>query len=417
MCKYNEEYFEEVIEKIEKTRQKDKLDTISTIKSEKILKKIVFEAEEELAVKALKYITDRKIIEKVAFTHKSAEVRYAAISRIDEQILLELNVCPDFSLKTYDQSLLSKLIFSEKNIENQILIASKIEDEGVLEKMIFGTFESKVKAAASKNIRSKEMLYKVALSKELNVFTRIPLIEKIDSQELLGKILACETEWHAQLKLIEKLYDEEVICRVALQRDLDITSHKNIFDEIEDEELLIKIVKESVSDYNKKLALGKIHNQEFLKSIIDSKNKDLIYSAIVNMEDQEILFKIVMCCEYELYVRQYALKKLTNISYLKDIVNTCENETLKYYALKKIENDEKFFEYLAKNSKIWALRYDAIKKIENEDILFEIANAEKEMSVKELAIEKITSVERLIKLKKYAKKNWYIEALIDSKLN
>ena len=109
----------------------------------------------------------------------------------------------------------------------------------------------------------------------------------------------------------------------------------------------------------------------------------------------------------ETIVREPAVKKVDDISVLRDIAENDSNSTISRIASKQVierevepVNDESVLIDIAKNDSFWYVRGAAVKKINDKSVLIYIAKNDSDYLVRKRAVEKIIDESVLIDIAK-----------------
>ena len=174
-----------------------------------------------------------------------------------------------------------------------------------------------------RRITDQQQLYEIAISHE-NMDFRISAIETIANQLLLKKILFEVQELEVQNAILKRIDDQSVLCTFALDTDRDALLRVQAVEKLENKKALKKLLF-SENQYIRRSAILKIQDQSILTRIMtESEDHILRKRAVERSFDKETLRAIVAEDDSPLVI-DAALKRLRAISKLDIHENKHEN--------------------------------------------------------------------------------------------
>ncbi len=179
----------------------------------------------------------------------------------------------------------------------------------------------------------------IAMNKGEELVIRVEALSKIRDPDVLKKVVL-DKEDRCRGVVLENIHDDNVLLQVALDDDEE-TIASEAADLINDIEKLKNIASNSKHIYTRRVAVGKLSDQEVLFSLIlESDSPILAEAAIERIENEDLLFQI-LDANVEIEIKCLAIYKCRDQSGLVLFKNRVKNQQLVRSATVRIKQIKK----------------------------------------------------------------------------
>ncbi|MBF0430534.1 MAG: hypothetical protein HQK83_04605 [Fibrobacteria bacterium] len=133
-------------------------------------------------------------------------------------------------------------------------------------------------------------------------------------------------------------------------------------------------------------------------TVIADLDADIRKSALRQISSQDILKSIMERCSFPA-TRKDVIDQLTDINYLKEVVENDPHHRVSRYA-EDCLNNEIFFLRIACEALDWHERYQAIEYLRSEESIIQVAKNDSNENVRRKAVERLESKDRLWEIAK-----------------
>jgi len=239
-------------------------------------------------------------------------------------------------------------------------------------------------------------------------------VKNLENQTLLGNIARADLDSRVRKTAINKLIDQNLLVKVAMNREEDKDVRKEAAKKLTDQSFLVKVAKkpdkrisinEKGLDYNALQAKSdelekeeaevrieavlRIEDQAILAEIAKEKydSPDVLKAVLNKLEDPRLLAEIAKS-DPVYWVCVEIIKKISDQKLLADIVKNGKSIDGRRKAINKLD-DFVLLSDLAMNDDSEDIREEAIMRLDDQSLLAEIAKNDKSSYVRLAAIKKL----------------------------
>ncbi|MBR0471583.1 MAG: hypothetical protein IJI98_02665 [Methanosphaera sp.] len=318
---------------------------------------------------AVKELTDENILMDIAKNDESHHVRSEAVDN------------PNLT----DEETLIYIIKNDKQLfkNNYLRIVEKINDKGVLSEIAETHFNDDVRLKAAIKSNNEKVLMELLLKYEDVTYTMnkdyLDALKMIADEDKLIKIAEYANNKRLRIEAISRLNNQDTLINIAAY-DKNSEIREKATEKIENKELLSEKIKEKE---RMEIERTKQFNLDIAKT---NKYKSNRHSAIVDLDDEELLKDIALNGEYQ-DTREEAAYKISDENILKDIATNANEKWVRRVALWNVEDQEFLADILKSDTDI--VREVAAMKITDEKILFETAKHDSSIRVRDIAKDRL----------------------------
>ncbi len=370
---------------------------VSKVQNDELLKEIVDKSPiYEVWEDALSQIDDEYILMDFAENGRDFHIKWHAIKKIKNENLLVNFVKKRLKHTRKDFIDKSKSFDESREYSLCTIAVENIHDESLLKEIVINDYNQAMGIEALKNIHNQEFLIDVALN-NYDVHYKLSAIRNITNDDVLIDIAKNHPQRFVREKAIEKISNQ------AIATDIIANDHEIEVDKLDiqhiDDSLLFNLVKKDNNWLRRTYFVKAIQNTDYLKEVVcNDVDSHVCKAAVEKIHDESFLKDLVnrdfSSEAFAWDVIPAALKNIHDDSFLKDIVN---NTKYGRYALKNI-TDESFLIQIALNCHDSHCRSEALENIYDESILTQIALTDPQMHVRRKAVSKISNDFALINI-------------------
>jgi hypothetical protein len=283
------------------------------------------------------------------------------------------------ALELTNQEVLISVAIGDADSYVSCAAVSKVIGQADIARIAIETKSDRVGVAALEKLTNQTLLTKVALEaiKDGHQETSRHAVEKITDQETLSKLVLPSVDWRVRVAAAKSLKDAGLLARIATKdecKDVQLAAVEALKD---DKDVLVRLA---------------IQAQDPVSSFPHMPD-DGACAAVSKLDDQILLEKIASAAKSK-WVREAAIKKLTNQVILATLALTHSDVEAVISRL----IDEELLTKLATECGDWYVRKMAVGKITNQDLLAKIALNDTNLYVRKMAVGKITNQDLLAKI-------------------
>jgi hypothetical protein len=308
---------------------------------------------------AVGQISDGETLKKIIVDTEDAEIRMRAIENIDdEKILLELKDCDNGDVRR----------LACENIAQPSSIADSIENYTFL-------FDKKV----FEDVSDEDVLKAADLDgADEDGFVDVD-ISKIDDDNVLYGICRGRQSWDLVNALLVKISDENVLGDLLCDKSISLHEWRYVehaLDKIQDEKILEKIYFHNLGEENyyrhtkefRRYAVARINDEDFLKQVVlKEEDEDISSNAISKIDDEEFFKKVALESGHYDAV-EYAVSKIGDEDFLQDLLLNDGDYRFNDLIINRLD-DEEFFKGIFSNPELEWLRPDVVCRIDDQEFL------------------------------------------------
>ncbi|MCW8999178.1 MAG: HEAT repeat domain-containing protein, partial [Kangiellaceae bacterium] len=241
---------------------------------------------------------------------------------------------------------LKKIAIKARSSRDRIDALNKLNDQATIEQIAFNDIDYVVRRAAIEKLNNQEVLSKIALDERNGL--RKEAIKKLKVQSVLTSIALEDEDYGVRMEAIKKLNDQSVLAEIAL-KDKHPHVRKKAFEKLIDQNLLSKIALENQQPEVRMIAVRKLTNQNLLADIaLEDEHEKVQSAAIKALTDQKLLAKIALKDNECTYIGTQALVKISDKNPIKqsilsklfnNLYQDCQFPSLNLMYQNKVQNE------------------------------------------------------------------------------
>ena len=347
------------------------------------------------AKKALKEVVDeydREMLVKIALKANNAEVRKAAVDRLNyQQDFYEVvcktndhNVCLKALNKLTDQRLLERIAKNNKLSDICVLTVSKLTDQSALEAIAKTNMHSDARLAAVKKIKNQSVIEVIAKT-DSNKNVRLETAGLIKNQSVIEVIAKKDSDRDVRAKAVQQLTAQSVIediARTDNDKDVRLTAVRLI----KNQAVLEEVIKIDSDIEIRLTALKQISNQTVIGNVAKNNGEREVCIAAVKRLNTEAVLADVVKHAYNEEARKAAIEKMTDQHTLAHTAINNSNRDICIMSAERL-SAKRYLNEVVKNATFSEVRKIAAQKLDGKHMLKDVAMNDSSWEVRKAAVE------------------------------